>query len=135
MDESYSGSGSGGAAPAAAAALARELLARLAPGADASLLVDALLAERARAPRDPERDAAGRELARVRAQLALGASARTLQHAMNNPLTALLAEAQMLEMEPLGEEHVASVGRVVELARRLAAMTRQLDAPGSLRVG
>jgi signal transduction histidine kinase len=58
-----------------------------------------------------------------------------LQHALNNPLTALLAEAQMLEMEPLAEEQRASVGRVVELARRLAAMTRRLDAADTPHAG
>ncbi len=118
-----------------AAWLARELIALLVPGADAALLVDALVAERAAAERDATVDGGARELTRVRAQLAIGDSVRMLQHAMNNPLTALLAEAQMLEMEPLTDEHRAAVGRVIELARRLVVMTRGLDAPGTERVG
>ena len=51
-----------------------------------------------------------------------------LQHAINNPLTALLAEAQMLELDPLTDEQRHSVERMVELARRLVALTRRLDA-------
>ena len=69
---------------------------------------------------------AARELSRVRAQLALGEAARTLQHAFNNPLTALLAEAQLLEFEPLASEHRAAVGRILELACRLVTLSRRL---------
>jgi nitrogen-specific signal transduction histidine kinase len=67
-----------------------------------------------------------RELDRVRAQLSLGEAARTLQHAFNNPLTALLAEAQLLEIEPLADEPRAAVARILELARRLVALSRKL---------
>jgi hypothetical protein len=50
---------------------------------------------------------------------------------MNNPLTALLAEAQLLELEPLADEHLRTVGRIVELARRVAKAGRRLDDSGS----
>jgi nitrogen-specific signal transduction histidine kinase len=117
-------------------ALARALLARLAPDANAELLATALLAEVEAAAElvdtaVPDVDLAlpERELRRVRAQLALGASARTLQHAINNPLTALLAEAQLLELEPMSQEQQEAVARIVVLIRRLIKFTRRLDVP------
>lgn len=116
--------------------LTRELLALLLPTADVDLLLAGLLAERAN-PRDPALpplpdsalDAPARELRRVRTQIALAESVRSVQHALNNPLTALLAEAQLLELEPLAEEPRAAAGRLVELTRRVAAAARMLDAP------
>jgi signal transduction histidine kinase len=143
MGESYSRRDTPGAARAAAdgvseprpdVALARELLARLFPEARAERLLAALLAERsgpaqavAAERREGTTELAARELRRVRAQLALGEAARTVQHAINNPLTALLAEVQLLELEPLSEEHRRVVGRLVELVRRVAAASRRLD--------
>ena len=141
MSESYSGDSASGAE----LALARELVARLVPSANAELLVAALLAERERRGQAPAtaastdasaeagdaRDPAARELLRVRRQLVLGESARTVQHAMNNPLTALLAEAQLLELEPLADEHLRAVGRIVELARRVTKVSRRLDGPAA----
>ena len=114
-------------------ALTGDLLQRLLPGSDSSALAVALLAERdtGSAPVG----AAGSELARVRALIARGDGARELQHALNNPLTALLAEAQLLQLEDLPKEgRRAAVDRIVGLARRLAALTRQLpsDAAGPL---
>lgn len=135
MSESYSR----GDASAAERALARDLIARLLPSADAELLVVGLLAERASPegmrPRGVRVDSAGetdpdpaaREVQRVRRQLAVGESARAAQHALNNPLTALLAEAQLLELEPLADEHLRAVGRIVELTRRVAKAGRRLD--------
>jgi hypothetical protein len=58
-------------------------------------------------------------------------SVRTAQHALNDALTALLAEAQLLELEPLADEHLQAVGRIIELARRVVKMARRLDGPGS----
>lgn len=119
--------------------LARELIAQLLPANDAEKLVRALMAERQAAPGAPpemsqfnsDEQIAARELGRVRAQLALGEAARTLQHAFNNPLTALLAEAQLLELEPLADEHRAAVSRILELARRLVGLSRRLAATES----
>jgi signal transduction histidine kinase len=149
MGESYSDRDAPGAPssaavsePSPAHALARTLLAQLLPGADADLLLAGLLAESA-ARRDPalpplaeaELDAPARELRRVRAQIGLAESARMVQHALNNPLTALLAEAQLLELEPLGEEARAAAARLVELARRVVAAARRLDVSGAPRPG
>jgi signal transduction histidine kinase len=147
MGESYSdrdvpGAPSGAALSEPSHALARALLAQLLPGADADLLLAGLLAERA-AGRDPalppppeaELGAPARELRRVRAQIALAESARMVQHALNNPLTALLAETQLLELEPLGDEARAAAARLVELARRVVAAARRLDVSGAPRPG
>ena len=52
-----------------------------------------------------------------------------LQHSLNNPLAALLAEAQLLAMETtLDPEHRAAVDRMTELVRRLITLVRGLDS-------
>ena len=127
MSVSYSGDDASGAAHDGAQA--RAIITQLLPGVDAALLVSALETERAGAAprhRDDE-DPSSRELRRVRRQFAVGAAARSAQHELNNPLTALLAEAQLLELEPLSTEQRAAASRIVELARRIAAVVRRLD--------
>jgi signal transduction histidine kinase len=130
MGESYSDREQAGAGQA------RALLAQLLPGVDVDLLMAGLQAERdgdVAAPadfalrRDTELAPPARELRRVRGQFAMGEAARMVQHAINNPLTALLAEAQLLELEELTEDQRQSVVRMIELARRLVALTRRLD--------
>ena len=130
MGESYSARDSEGAANT------RTALTQLLPGIDVDLLLAGLEAERGTGPgpadhavrRDTELEPPARELHRVRTQYVRGEAVRMLQHAINNPLTALLAEAQMLELDPLTDEQRHSVERMVELARRLVAFTRRLDA-------
>jgi signal transduction histidine kinase len=52
-----------------------------------------------------------------------------VQHSLNNPLAALLAEAQLLAMETtLDPKHRAAVDRMTELVRRLIALVRALDS-------
>jgi signal transduction histidine kinase len=52
-----------------------------------------------------------------------------VQHSLNNPLAALLAEAQLLAMEStLDPEHRAAVDRMTELVRRLITLVRGLDS-------
>jgi DNA-binding NarL/FixJ family response regulator len=70
------------------------------------------------------------ELARARRLIAAGEIALKLQHALNNPLAALLAEAQLLEMEPLAPEHKMAAKRMVELCRRTNEVVRRLDILG-----
>ncbi|MDQ3811951.1 MAG: hypothetical protein M3336_16840 [Chloroflexota bacterium] len=54
--------------------------------------------------------------------------ASRVQHELNNPLAALLAEAQLLGMDAtLAEEHRVAVQRIVELTRRIVATVRQLE--------
>jgi len=51
-----------------------------------------------------------------------------IQHQLNNPLAALLAEAQLLGMEPaLGAEHRDAAVRITELTRRVITLVRELD--------
>ncbi len=69
-------------------------------------------------------------LRRTRRLLKAGQAALGIRHSLNNPLTAILAEAQLLELEDLPEEHAQSVKRIVEQARRMIGITRSLD--GSL---
>ena len=71
-----------------------------------------------------------RELRRTQRMIAAGEVAMGLQHAMNNPLTALLAEAQLLELEELPPDQRASVGRIIQLSRRVIALVRSLDVIG-----
>lgn len=76
-----------------------------------------------------ERDAeVTAELRRARRIYAAGQVALSLQHGINNPLAALLAEAQLLQLEELTAEQRGSLDRMVELCRRIVALVRQLDA-------
>ena len=60
---------------------------------------------------------------------ALQREAARIQHEINNPLSALLAEAQLLTLEPaLGAEHRAAVEHIIELTRRVITRVRELDA-------
>jgi len=68
------------------------------------------------------------ELRQARRIFAAGQAALSLQHAINNPLAALLAEAQLLQLEELSAEQRGSVDRMVELCRRIVALVRRLDA-------
>jgi DNA-binding NarL/FixJ family response regulator len=76
---------------------------------------------------EPLPPAIAEELARARRLIAAGEIALKLQHALNNPLAALLAEAQLLEMEPLAPEHKMAAKRMVELCRRTNEVVRRLD--------
>jgi nitrogen-specific signal transduction histidine kinase len=58
---------------------------------------------------------------------AAGQATLSLQHSINNPLAALLAEAQLLQLEELTKEQRDSVDRMVELCRRVVALVRRLD--------
>lgn len=56
-----------------------------------------------------------------------GPGAVALRHALNNPLTAILAEAQLLQLEHLSQEHQEAVARIVEQCRRLVSITKRLQ--------
>ncbi len=60
--------------------------------------------------------------------LSLGARVRAAQHDLNNPLTALLAEAQLLALDPLSDEQQESVERMVGLVRRIVILVQTLDS-------
>jgi signal transduction histidine kinase len=75
------------------------------------------------------------ETVRMRRLLAAGELAVKLQHTLNNPLTALLAEVQMLQMDAPNDEIKASAVRMLALVRRLADISRSLDAVRDRRTG
>jgi hypothetical protein len=135
MSESYTGPGAVGAEPTYSASAVRNLLDRLLPNVDGALLLSALRSESSDAPVDltGSLDAAAGpdslELARVRRVYRAGEGAQAVHHAMSNTLTALQTEAQLLELEPLADEHRRASTRIVELTRRLATVLRRLD-PG-----
>lgn len=79
--------------------------------------------------------AARDELRRTQRLLAAGEIALGLQHAMNNPLTAVLAEAQLLEMESLPPDAMTAVRRIIESTRRLVALVRKLDVVSAKKAG
>ncbi len=77
---------------------------------------------------------AGRMLASLRqlqSTLAQGEVAAQLPHRLNNPLAALLAEAQLLALEPMSEDHARAVSRIVELCRRVIDVSRSIEGIGS----
>lgn len=72
-------------------------------------------------------DALQEELRRTQRIVAAGEIALGLQHSMNNPLTAILAEAQLLELDATSEEMRTAVRRIIENTRRLVQLVRGLD--------
>ena len=90
----------------------------------------AALARQARCFGSAPAAAISRSLRRLRATIAAGEVATGLQHALNNPLAALLAEAQLLELESLAPEHRLSVRRMVELCRRVIRVSRSIEGIG-----
>ncbi len=74
--------------------------------------------------------AALRALRQTQRLMAAGEIAMRLQHSLNNPLAALLAEAQLLELETLSPDHRESVERIIELSRRVIGVVRGLDGVG-----
>lgn len=70
------------------------------------------------------------ELVQLRRTFAAGQVALSLQHGINNPLAALLAETQLLQLEDLTSEQRASADRMVELCRRIVSLVRRLDVLG-----
>ena len=79
------------------------------------------------------------QVTRARRLVAAGEIALRLQHAMNNPLAGLLAESQLMLMDPQTPDQQASLERIVGLCRRMIEMTRTLDGlgerPQSARTG
>jgi signal transduction histidine kinase len=118
---------------AAAGDKAEERLLTVAPAREvsrseiASGLPHALAAVVSRPAADGELTAVERDLRRTQQLIAMGEVTSRIQHTLNNPLTALLAEAQLLEMEPLDPDQLASVRRIIELCRRVVTMVRGLD--------
>jgi signal transduction histidine kinase len=103
------------------------------PDALAASLPNVMAAAVARAAArtgDARINAIGQAVDETRQLVAAGRIARRVKHDINNPLAALLAEAQLLELEELGDEAREAVTRIVELTHRVIDQARQLDGPG-----
>lgn len=92
----------------------------------ATAVVDAIAAHRG----DAAASTARTTLDRTQRLIAAGEIALRMQHSLNNPLAALLAESQLLEMEEMKPEQHEAVARIVEQLRRVIAIVRQLDGVG-----
>jgi signal transduction histidine kinase len=66
---------------------------------------------------------------RLQRNMALGGVASRWRHTLNNSLAALLAEAQLMGMEPLSAEHAQAVERMVSLCRRMIGILRDGPPP------
>ena len=86
--------------------------------------------ERPEEQRPAAADASGGATLDPEARLrALQREAARIQHEINNPLSALLAEAQLLTFEPaLAAEHRVAMEHIIELTRRVISRVRELDA-------
>ena len=93
-------------------------------------LADAFVAALRPRSADPATVELFAHLGRTRQLLSAGEIAIGLQHSMNNPLAAILAESQLLEMDELSPEQREAVGRIVALCRRMTAVVRRLDGVG-----
>lgn len=70
------------------------------------------------------------QVMRARRLVAAGEIALHLQHDINNPLAGLLAELQLMELDPLAPVHAEAVKRMLTICRRLIAITHSLDGIG-----
>lgn len=66
--------------------------------------------------------------------VAAGQVALGLQHAVNNPLAAILAETQLMQLEPSSVEQQAALERIVVMCRRMVVILRSLDGIGERKI-
>ncbi|MEO6526001.1 MAG: hypothetical protein ABIP93_05205 [Gemmatimonadaceae bacterium] len=136
MSEKYTTPVAPGAEATFSTAEVRALISRLLPRTDGAVLLRALEEEgilcssELPAALGDDVGPEARELERVRRVYLAGEGAQSVRFAMSNTLTALQTEAQLLELEPLAEDHRRASTRIVELTRRLATVMRRLD-PGT----
>jgi signal transduction histidine kinase len=109
------------------------------PPADLSLELPGILVRLLLLEERARQSATSREtlasLRRLQSLVAAGQLASRLQHRLNNPLAALLAEAQLLALEPMDPEQLGAVHRIVELCRRVIDVTRTIqDLEGAVGV-
>ncbi len=67
----------------------------------------------------------------ARRLVAAGEIALGFQHSMNNPLAGILAEAQLMQLDPLPPDQRAALDRIVALCRRIVDLGKSLDGIGS----
>jgi signal transduction histidine kinase len=86
-----------------------------------------VIAER-RIEQNAARRTAEEALARARWLAGIGEATLTLQHQINNPLTALLTEAQLLAEEPdVQTEHRQRLEMISEQAQRISKVVRRMS--------
>ncbi len=103
-----------------------------ADGLGASLIpaVRQVIERRARACGSPQLRALVAQLAQCDTWLAAGQLAVRLPHRLNNPLAALLAEAELLTLDTLTPHQRESVQRILSLSHRLIEEVRTLEGAG-----
>jgi DNA-binding response OmpR family regulator len=85
-----------------------------------------IIAER-RIEQNRARRAAEAALAKAQWLAGIGEAVLTMQHEINNPLAALIAEIELLGHEaPRTSSHDSPLARIMDLARRIGAVVRQL---------
>jgi signal transduction histidine kinase len=70
------------------------------------------------------------QVMRARRLVAAGEIALRFQHALNNPLAGILAEAQLMQLDALLPEQHAALERIVGLCRRIIELGKSLDGMG-----
>lgn len=70
------------------------------------------------------------EVMRARRLVAAGEIALRFQHSVNNPLAGILAEAQLMQLDPVTPEQHEALERIVVLCRRIIELGRSLDGMG-----
>ncbi len=70
------------------------------------------------------------EVMRARRLVAAGQIAIGFQHSLNNPLAGILAEAQLMQLDPMAPEQHEALERIVVLCRRIIELGRALDGMG-----
>jgi signal transduction histidine kinase len=70
------------------------------------------------------------QVMRARRLVSAGEIALRLQHALNNPIAGIMAEAQLMQFDAVSPEHAEALKRMVALCRRMVELTRNLDGIG-----
>jgi signal transduction histidine kinase len=70
------------------------------------------------------------QVMRARRLVAAGEIALRFQHSLNNPLAGILAEAQLMQLDPVPPDQHAALERIVALCRRIIDLGRSLDGMG-----
>jgi signal transduction histidine kinase len=70
------------------------------------------------------------QVMRARRLIAAGEIAIGFQHSLNNPLAGILAEAQLMQLDPMPPEQHAALERIVVLCRRIIELGKSLDGMG-----
>ena len=70
------------------------------------------------------------QVMRARRLIAAGEIALRFQHALNNPLAGILAEAQLMQLDALPPDQHEALGRIVGLCRRIIELGKSLDGIG-----